>query len=495
MSEDLGPPTGLAAEDVAFLRRVSAAVFHNPFSKARHAIDVELAQADGSESREGLLEKLTTRVGDRLRVLADGGPLRVDRWRGESRRLLEHAVLFLAFHRFADPFDDHIRAQERAGSELCDVGFGDDVLRHLVEHGFRKEVAVRMLAVFFQMRRAFYFIDRGLTGRAPSMRALRERLWNNVCTADIGRYESRLVERMEDFSTILLGPTGSGKGAAAAAIGRSGFIPYDAKRRRFVESFTEAFVSINLSSYPATLIESELFGHRKGAFTGAIERHEGVFSRCSGHGSVFLDEIGEVSIPVQIKLLRVLQERCFSPVGSHEVVRFRGRVVAATNQDLDRMRAEGSFRDDFYYRLCSDVIEMPPLRRRLAEHPGELELLLESLLARIAPPTDAALVEEIAAGLRKHLRADHAWPGNVRELEQATRRLLIGHPYTGDGAALGADPRAVLVEGLDTGGLTAQQLVSAYCKLLYARHGTYEEVARRTELDRRTVKKHVLAEA
>src|SRR5213594_4209634 len=98
------------------------------------------------------------------------------------------------------------------------------------------------------------------------------------------------------------------------------------------------FIALNLSQYPETLIESELFGHKKGAFTGAIEAHDGLFTRCSSYGAIFLDEIGEVSAPVQIKLLQVLQERTFSPVGSHEKLKFRGRVIAATNKPLEHLR-------------------------------------------------------------------------------------------------------------------------------------------------------------
>jgi transcriptional regulator with GAF, ATPase, and Fis domain len=109
------------------------------------------------------------------------------------------------------------------------------------------------------------------------------------------------------------------------------------------QSFTRGFVPLNLSQYPETLIESELFGHKKGAFTGAVEAHEGVFSRCSPHGEIFLDEIGDVSTHLQIKLLQVLQERTFSPVGSHEKLRFRGRVIAATNQSLDALRDQSFF--------------------------------------------------------------------------------------------------------------------------------------------------------
>src|SRR6185295_2591919 len=117
----------------------------------------------------------------------------------------------------------------------------------------------------------------------------------------------------------------------------------------------------------------------------------GVFERCSPHGAIFLDEIGEIGVPVQIKLLRVLQERTFSGVGGHESRRFEGRVIAATNRSLDALRAEGKFRDDFYYRLCSDVIEVPSLQQRLDEDPSELDVLLAFILRRIVGDDSAEL--------------------------------------------------------------------------------------------------------
>src|SRR5439155_18700868 len=136
---------------------------------------------------------------------------------------------------------------------------------------------------------------------------------------------------------------------------------------------------------------------------------------------IFLDEIGEVSGPVQIKLLQVLQERTFSPVGGHEKLRFRGRVIAATNKPLDRLRDQKIFRDDFYYRLCSDVIVVPPLRQRLAELPEELDLLLSNLIARMTGEAAPELMRMLRGAIDNGPGSIYEWPGNVRELEQAVR--------------------------------------------------------------------------
>jgi transcriptional regulator with PAS, ATPase and Fis domain len=274
-------------------------------------------------------------------------------------------------------------------------------------------------------------------------------------------------------------------------IGRSEFIQYVVEQRRFAANFAESFIAINLSQFPETLIESELFGHRKGAFTGAIDHHQGVFERCSAHGALFLDEIGEVSIPVQIKLLQVLQERTFTPLGGHEGKRFSGRVIAATNRRLDELRREGRFRDDFFYRLCSDVIEVPTLRQRIAESPGELQELVHLMVARIVGADSVELTATVLESLEGSLPRGYGWPGNVRELEQAVRRILLTGRYAGDIAEAPLAEEDLLVEKLRAGQLTAAELLGRYCALLYRQVGTYAEVAERTGLDPRTSRKYV----
>jgi len=365
-------------EEREFFSMVALAAFANPFSSERMELDRKVTGVTRADlTREEMVQQVTVKVAERLRILEASGRADLSLYQGEERRTVGVVFLFTTYHRFRNEFDAFIPKQVAAGDAPCKVPFAGDVLAMLAHLGFTEAEALKYFALYYQFRRAFYFIESGLAGASSSMHRLRLNLWNNVFTNSLDLYDTHLWDRMEDFSTLLLGETGTGKGAAAAAIGRSCFIPYDPVKSQFVESFTRNFISLNLSQYPETLIESELFGHRKGAFTGAVENYEGIFSRCTSHGSIFLDEIGDISIPVQIKLLQVLQERTFSAVGSHDRLRFHGRVIAATNRPLDEMRRRGQFRDDFYYRLCSDTIVVPSLRERITEEPRELEVMVQ----------------------------------------------------------------------------------------------------------------------
>src|SRR5947208_6179395 len=485
------PRRGISEADREFLAALGEVVFGNPFSAERAQRIVRLvpdvALGDLDSNREALARVVEPRL---ERLLADGAQA-LKRLGVEDRRLLELAFLYVCYHRYVPQIDALIERQATQGGPSLAVPFAGEAIAQLSRGHESEERVVRVFGFFFQLRRAFYFIHRSLAGGCESMRKLREALWNSVFTHDMRGYEAGLWNRMEDFSTLLLGETGTGKGSAAAAIGRSAFIPYRPGERRFAANFAESFIAINLSQYPETLIESELFGHRKGAFTGAIDHHAGVFERCSAYGALFLDEIGEVSIPVQIKLLQVLQERTFTALGGHERKRFSGRVIAATNRPLGRLRRDGRFRDDFFYRLCSDVIEVPTLRQRITESAGELKLLVQLLVERIAGIADSALVAEVLEALENSLPRDYAWPGNVRELEQAVRRILLTGRYAADLAPAGPDDETALIEELRGGELTATELLARYCAMLYRRLGTYAEVAKRTGLDPRTSRKYV----
>lgn len=481
----------LTTEERSFFDLVSQAVLTNPFSDTRSEIDDLIAGLYAHDKGKESVDMAIREVDRRMAAMAVEDRADVSQYAGPDRRILVYSFLFGIFHHFAERMDEHIAAQVAAPDQRIAVPFADEMIHQLGERGFTHEEALRYFELCFQVRRAFYFIRENLVGRSPCMQSLREKLWNNVMTHNVDWYERYLWNRMEDFSTLILGPTGAGKGTAATAIGRSAYIPFDEKKGCFVTSFTESFISLNLSQYSETLIESELFGHKKGAFTGAVEEYKGVFQRCSPYGAIFLDEIGEVRQTIQIKLLQVLQERTFTPVGSHQQQRFSGRIIAATNRPLEELRSQGVMRDDFYYRLSSDVIEIPSLAQRIQEDPKELEDLLGHTLARILGKPSAELKSILLKAIKTQVDLDYTWPGNVRELEQCVRSMLLNRTYRPRRPEEPTSPHSKLTAAVANGTLDAQTLLTGYCFCLYSQHGTYEAVARQVRLDRRTVKKYV----
>jgi transcriptional regulator with GAF, ATPase, and Fis domain len=220
-----------------------------------------------------------------------------------------------------------------------------------------------------------------------------------------------------DAPVLLLGETGTGKDLVARAL-------HDRSRRR-----ERPLVTVNCAALPATLVESELFGYEKGAFTGALQRTIGRFEVAHG-GSLFLDEIGELPLEVQAKLLRVLQAGEFERLGSPKTIKVDVRLIAATNRDLEREVREGRFRPDLFYRLSVFPISLPPLRERREDIP----LLVWHFIARRQAALDRA-VKRVPERLMRAFTA-YAWPGNVRELENVVERALI----MTSGATLAADP-------------------------------------------------------
>lgn len=481
----------ISQEDRAFFQLVSRAALSNPFSDERTELDYRIGECPPDSPIKTRLECVYRKIKERVERLEREGKADTGLYSGEDKVMMQSAFMFEIFFLFSKNFDDLIARQLNAGESACAVPFGRDAMAMFIRRGFSPEEARRYFAILFQLKRAYYFVDQALIGDSPCMRDLRRHLWNNVFTYDLRLYERYLMNKMEDFSTLLLGDTGTGKGTAAAAIGRSGFIPYNPDKHIFNDSFMSNFISINLSLYPESLLESELFGHKKGAFTGAINQHDGIFSRCNSYGSILLDEIGDVSLTVQLKLLQLLQERTFSPVGSHEILRFKGRVIAATNKSLEELRGNGLFRSDFYYRLCSDCIVVPSLFERIQQNPNELQIVLEKIITRLTGEESDELVSLVLRSIEKSPGRDYPWPGNVRELEQAARRILLSQEYIGENIPPDMGIKERLIAGIESQSLDSQELLSGYCSLLYERFKTYEEVSRRMNLDRRTVKKHI----
>ncbi|GHH46343.1 sigma-54 dependent transcriptional regulator [[Pseudomonas] boreopolis] len=220
----------------------------------------------------------------------------------------------------------------------------------------------------------------------------------------------RLIDQVAPFDTtvLVLGESGTGKEVVARAI-------HQQSPRR-----DGPFVAINCGAIPPDLLESELFGHEKGAFTGALSARKGRFEMAEG-GTLLLDEIGDMSLPMQVKLLRVLQERSFERVGGHQTIRCNVRVIAATHRDLEARIGEGQFREDLFYRLNVFPIEMPALRDRA----DDLPMLVQTIAAQLARTGrgEVRFADEALQALR-----GYDWPGNVRELTNLVERLAVLHP-------------------------------------------------------------------
>ena len=228
----------------------------------------------------------------------------------------------------------------------------------------------------------------------------------------------------QDLAVLILGESGTGKELVARAI-------YQHSRRA-----SGSFLAVNCAAIPETLLESELFGHEKGAFTGADRRRIGKFEQCSG-GTLFLDEIGDMTPLTQAKLLRVLQDGRFERVGGNETIWADVRIIAATNRDLTQMAAAGEFREDLYYRLGVVTITLPPLRDRIKDVP----LLIDHFLKRFSPEMGKEVAQIAPDALESLLR--YPWPGNLRELQSVLRQALL----RAQGSVLLADFLSPMVRG------------------------------------------------
>jgi two-component system, NtrC family, response regulator PilR len=253
-----------------------------------------------------------------------------------------------------------------------------------------------------------------IIGHSPKMRAIFEMIQT------IAPQSSRV---------LITGETGTGKELVARAIHENS------------SRAQQPFITINCGAFPETLLESELFGYMKGAFTGANENREGLFKAANG-GTLFLDEIGNMSLSMQVKLFRVLQEGKVRPVGSNEETEIDVRVIAATNKDLDKAIATGEFREDLYYRLSVIPIQLPPLRERREDIPLLARAFLERFRKSMEKP-----IEGISPDAMVLLEA-FEWPGNVRELENTMERSVALE--TGNLISVSVLPEKVSRQGLET---------------------------------------------
>jgi transcriptional regulator with AAA-type ATPase domain len=347
-----------------------------------------------------------------------------------------------------------------------------------------------VFACFRQIQRAFHHIYDNIIGNSMPAARLRASIWQSIFTHDMRRYRRVLYRRMGDFPTLITGPSGTGKELIARAIAGARYVPFDPERMEFADAPGESFLPINIAALSPTLIESELFGHRRGSFTGAIGDRKGWLEACPPSGSVFLDELGEMDLAIQVKLLRVIETRRFSAVGDTAARDFEGKLIAATNRDLPSEIGAGRFREDLYYRLCADLIQTPSLADQIRDSPRVLRELVHYMTLRTVGDEAERCLPEVEQWIAKQLPADYAWPGNYRELEQCVRNVIIRRTYRPLAQAANNHEDDFFAR-FRAGHLSADELLSRYAARVYQLTGSYEEAARRMGVDRRTVKAKV----
>jgi DNA-binding NtrC family response regulator len=292
-------------------------------------------------------------------------------------------------------FKDAVNAIKRGAHDFVTKPFQIDALLHVLDSALEQRRLRSENAYLRAQLEEKYRFDQGIVGRSQPMVRLFQLLETVAATN----------------STILItGETGSGKEVVARAI-------HQHSPRRM-----QRFVALNCSAIPETLLEAELFGHVKGAFTGAVGNRQGRLDQAH-KGTLFLDEVGTMSGALQMKLLRVLQEREFERVGESHTTKVDVRVVAATNSDLHRMVADGQFREDLYYRLNVIPVRIPPLRERKEDIPLLVQHFLEKFHREGAPGTASRLPLTVSQEAMRRLMS-YTWPGNVRQLENAIERAV-----------------------------------------------------------------------
>jgi transcriptional regulator with AAA-type ATPase domain len=347
-----------------------------------------------------------------------------------------------------------------------------------------------VFACFRQIQRAFHHIYDNIIGNSMPAARLRASIWQSIFTHDMRRYRRVLYRRMGEFPTLITGPSGTGKELIARAIAGARYVPFDPERMEFADAPGESFLPINIAALSPTLIESELFGHRRGSFTGAIGDRKGWMEACPPSGSVFLDELGEMDLAIQVKLLRVIETRRFSAVGDTAVRDFQGKLIAATNRDLPSEISSGRFREDLYYRLCADLIQTPSLADQIRDSPQVLRELVLYMTQRTVGDEAERCLPEVEEWIGKRLPVDYAWPGNYRELEQCVRNVIIRRSYR-PLAQAAHDNEDDFFALFRAGQLSADELLARYAARVYQLTCSYEEAARRMGVDRRTVKANV----
>ena len=342
-----------AAKELACVETISALAYCNPFRAERIAMERAALRSEfdeqnadwnvrvGGEAQHPNVAAILGRCHDllescrtKLQAGAAVRPTEIDGY--------EDLLLFVIYHHHRDELDKMLATGRPSATTVYQAMLRE--LRHYAPLWPRlaqlEGELPHLFAGFVQIRRAFYNIYEFIVGVSQSAVALRAAVWESIFTHDMRRYRQVMFQHLGDYATLVIGPSGTGQELVARAIGLSRYVPFDPKSAEATVASEDAFFPVSLAAMSPTLVESELFGHVRGAFTGAVVERKGWFETCPDTGAVFLDEIGELEPSIQVKLLRTLQSREFSRLGESRVRRFHGKIIAASKAERGQEEAE-----------------------------------------------------------------------------------------------------------------------------------------------------------
>jgi len=469
-------------------------VFANPFLSERQRLEEQILGSEGM-ARLTKSQRLRALV-ERAAVLEQqiNTPKTLRKLPAQLKQAGASLALFCLFHELIDDLDPLIQSDgtrssinRRAYRKLTSAM----ETRKSLLSGTEEPAWTRpehLFACFFQLRRAFHYIHSFVIGESRPMEALRGRIWESVFTKDMRSFQLWMHRAVGRFPTLILGPSGSGKELVARAIGQSRFLAYNPSTHLFENGSAQVFHPVNLAALSPTVVESELFGHVRGSFTGAHADRAGLFETCGNHGAVFLDEIGEISGTLQVKLLRLLQSGEFQRIGESTPRYFSGKIIAATNRNLTKEMQQGRFREDLFYRICGDQVHTPALNTILGDDSSELKRFVTFVCDRLfGGEASQSLGPEIFGILQNQITPEYSWPGNFRELEQAIRNIVVTGSYSPIETQTKV-PIDLLHEKAD---IPLSEWIRLYAQRALRVHGSRRKAAAALQIDPRTLASHL----
>lgn len=478
---DVGKTFSLDGELEERFERAQGALLANPFDPQAPGL---AHLAPGHAQRDQAYEQLE-------QALADQRALNLSKKAWSRAARLSWALSL--YPQLIDDLDEHIAQPPGQEQELEWAKAAFTQLRRWLD----RHESAWWLGLFYQWRRAWCLLHEQLVGSGPSMQRLRATVWSCCFGPSLQDYERGLWKRLHHIGVWIEGEPGAGHEHVARVLAGSGWRGYDERRARFEDELVagEELIVIELEGLTPLEQEALLFGHRKGALLP--KSSVGALERAQPGQLIWIEGIEHASGALQVALARAQQRREFTPAGSAQRLPLKARQVLSLKRQAADLIDEGALLHEAYYKLGACSIWLPPLRARLSEAARPLDELTQLIQALCTSLTDhsGADPEHIAQTITRDVMHEHAWPGNLHELAHAIAQVELLGSYHLSQKQRRAPGEAVNAQALATslacGEISIKELTEGYCLMLYEQLGTYEAVAARTGLDRRTVKKYI----